>query len=71
MTTRPTPASFIIGTTRSIVNGSGNCGFAPASQGRSGVVRRPEVNLRVDDYPARRRHRGCNALGRQRDAACG
>jgi hypothetical protein len=34
-------------------------------------VRRPQVNLRIDDYPARRRHRGCNALGRQRDAACG
>src|SRR4051795_406923 len=36
MTTRSTPASSIIGSTRSMVNGSGNCGFAPGSQGQSG-----------------------------------
>src|SRR5215467_9576336 len=36
MTTRSTPASSIIGSARSMVNGSGNCGLAPGSQGQSG-----------------------------------
>src|SRR5215468_11100964 len=36
MTMRSTPASSIIGSARSMVNGSGNCGLAPASQGQSG-----------------------------------
>src|SRR5215468_6789333 len=35
MTTRSTPASSIIGSARSIVNGSGNCGLAPGSQAQS------------------------------------
>src|SRR5437588_6971563 len=37
MTTRSTPASSIIGSARSMVNGSGNCGLTPGSQGQSGV----------------------------------
>src|SRR5262245_23994625 len=36
MTTRSTPASSSIGTTRSMVNGSGSCGCAPGTHGRSG-----------------------------------
>src|SRR5262249_894080 len=35
MTTRSTPASSIIGSARSMVNGSGNCGLTPGSQGQS------------------------------------
>ena len=38
MTTRSTPASSIIGSARSMVNGSGNCGLAPGSQGQSGEL---------------------------------
>src|SRR5262249_36412678 len=37
MTTRSTPPSSIIGSARSIVNGSGNCGLTPGSQGQSAV----------------------------------
>jgi len=36
MTTWSTPAASIIGTTRSMVMGSGSCGRVPATQGRSG-----------------------------------
>src|SRR5262249_40359375 len=38
MTTRSTPASSIIGSARSMVNGSGNCGLTPGSQGQSGEL---------------------------------
>src|SRR5262249_43420319 len=38
MTTRSTPASSIIGSARSMVNGSGNCGVTPGSQGQSGEL---------------------------------
>ena len=36
MTTRSTPASSIIGTSFSMVNGSGSCGLAPGTHGQSG-----------------------------------
>src|SRR5689334_18734523 len=38
MMTRWTPASSIIGSARSMVNGSGNCGLAPGFQGQSGEL---------------------------------
>src|SRR5258708_14090768 len=38
MTTRSTPASSIIGSARSMVNGSGNCGLTPGSQGQFGEL---------------------------------
>src|SRR5882724_3318914 len=49
MTTRSTPASSIIGSARSMVNGSGNCGLVPGSQGQSGEFAFPEMHLGVDD----------------------
>ena len=36
MTARSTPASFIIGTSFSMLNGSGSCGFKPGTHGQSG-----------------------------------